>query len=72
MTVDSALKIAEAFDFNAPASEDDIFEFTEAMNFLITETKEPRYGVNGNYICRYYSGDEMSHIRCSVVANDYF
>lgn len=40
MTVDSALKIAEAFDFNAPASEDDIFEFTEAMNFLITEGRD--------------------------------
>lgn len=50
MTIDSALKIAKAFDFNAPASEDDIFEFTEAMNFLIAETKEPRYMMHlGSY-----------------------
>ena len=41
MTVKEARKIAESFDKNHNPSEDDIFMFTEAMNFLIEEEHDP-------------------------------
>jgi tetratricopeptide (TPR) repeat protein len=41
MTVKEARKIAESFDKNQNPSEDDIFMFTEAMNFLIEEEHDP-------------------------------
>lgn len=42
MTVEEARKIAEAFDENHNPSEEDVFMFTEAMNFLIEENHNPR------------------------------
>ena len=41
MTVKEARKIAESFDKNHNPSEDDVFMFTEAMNFLIEEEHDP-------------------------------
>ena len=41
MTVKEARKIAESFDKNHNPSEDDIFMFTEAMNFLIEDEHDP-------------------------------
>ena len=41
MTVKEARKIAESFDKNHNPSEDDVFLFTEAMNFLIEEEHDP-------------------------------
>jgi FOG: TPR repeat, SEL1 subfamily len=41
MTTKEARKIAESFDKNHNPSEDDIFMFTEAMNFLIEEEHDP-------------------------------
>ena len=41
MTVKEARKIAASFDKNQNPSEDDIFMFTEAMNFLIEEEHDP-------------------------------
>ncbi|MCR4653968.1 MAG: hypothetical protein K5744_09820 [Eubacterium sp.] len=42
MTVEEARKIVEAFDENHNPSEEDVFMFTEAMNFLIEENHNPR------------------------------
>lgn len=41
MTTKEARKIAESFDKNHNPSEDDVFMFTEAMNFLIEEEHDP-------------------------------
>ena len=41
MTVKEARKIAASFDKNQNPSEDDVFLFTEAMNFLIEEEHDP-------------------------------
>ena len=41
MTVKEARKIAASFDKNQNPSEDDVFMFTEAMNFLIEEEHDP-------------------------------
>ena len=41
MTVKEAKKIVQAFDENKKPSEDEVFMFTEAMNFLIEELKDP-------------------------------
>ena len=41
MTVKEARKIAESFDENHNPSEEDVFMFTEAMNFLIEEEHNP-------------------------------
>ena len=41
MTVKEARKIAASFDKNHNPSEDDVFMFTEAMNFLIEEEHDP-------------------------------
>lgn len=42
MTVKEAREIAGAFDENTNPSEEDVFLFTEAMNFLIEKEKNPR------------------------------
>ena len=42
MTTDEAREIAAAFDENTNPSEEEIFIFTEAMNFLIEEEHNPR------------------------------
>ncbi len=41
MTVKEAREIAEKFDENHNPSEEDVFMFTEAMNFLIEENHDP-------------------------------
>ena len=41
MTVKEAKRIVQAFDENKKPSEDEVFMFTEAMNFLIEELKDP-------------------------------
>ena len=41
MTVKEAKKTVQAFDENKKPSEDEVFMFTEAMNFLIEELKDP-------------------------------
>ena len=41
MTEKEARKIVEAFDENQNLSEEDVFMFTEAMNFLIEENHDP-------------------------------
>ena len=51
MTTKEARKIAESFDKNHNPSEDDIFVFTEAMNFLIEEEHDPG---DMMYLGRYY------------------
>lgn len=42
MTVKEARKIVESFDENQNITEEDVFMFTEAMNFLIEEEHNPR------------------------------
>ena len=42
MTEKEARKIAESFDENKNSSEEDVFMFTEAMNYLIEEKHDPR------------------------------
>ena len=42
MTVDEARRIASSFDENKTVTEDDVFMFTEAMNFLIEKHHDPR------------------------------
>lgn len=42
MTVGEAKKIVQEFDENRKPSEDDIFMFTEALNYLIEELHDPR------------------------------
>ena len=42
MTVNEARKIVEAFDENKNPSEEEVFLFTEAMDFLIEENHSPR------------------------------
>ena len=42
MTVKEARTIAESFDENHNPSEEDVFMFTEVMNFLIEEEHNPR------------------------------
>ena len=42
MTTDEAREIAAAFDENTNPSEEEVFMFTEAMNFLIEEEHNPR------------------------------
>lgn len=51
MTVKEAEKIAESFDENYNPSEEEVFMFTEAMNFLIEENHDPRDMV---YLGGYY------------------
>ncbi len=41
MTVKEAKIIVQAFDENKKPSEDEVFMFTEAMNFLVEELKDP-------------------------------
>ena len=41
MTVEEAKNIVQAFDQKKKPSEDEVFMFTEAMNFLIEELKDP-------------------------------
>ena len=41
MTIDEARKIASEFDENKNPSEEEVFLFTEAMNYLIEELHEP-------------------------------
>ena len=41
MTIDETRKISVAFDENTNPSEEEIFIFTEAMNFLIEEKHNP-------------------------------
>jgi hypothetical protein len=41
MTVKEAKKIVQNFDENRSLSEEDVFMFTEAMNFLIDELHNP-------------------------------
>lgn len=41
MTVEEARQIASGFDENRNPSEEDIFLFTEAMNYLIEELHDP-------------------------------
>ena len=41
MTVKEARKIVENFDENKNLTEEDVFMFTEAMNFLIEEEHNP-------------------------------
>lgn len=42
MTVKEARKIVESFDENKNLTEEDVFMFTEAMNFLIEEEHNPK------------------------------
>ncbi|MCR4791781.1 MAG: sel1 repeat family protein [Lachnospiraceae bacterium] len=42
MTVKEARKIVQSFDERKKVTEDDVFMFTEAMNFLIEEEHDPR------------------------------
>lgn len=43
MTVIEAKRIKDAFYTKSAPTEEDVFLFTEAMDYLIEETKEPRY-----------------------------
>lgn len=43
MTLNDALNIRERFDFGCRYSEDDFFMYTEAMQYLIEETKSDQY-----------------------------
>ena len=43
MTIQEALQIEEEFYMIQSPSEEDIFRYTEAMDFLIRETRQPRY-----------------------------
>lgn len=42
MTVEEAKRIAESFDENHNPSQEEVFMFTEAMNFLIEENHDPK------------------------------
>ena len=43
MTIQEAMKIEEEFYETQSPSEEEVFRFTEAMDFLIHETRQPRY-----------------------------
>lgn len=43
MTVQEAQAIAEAFEKKDGPTEEEVFFYTEALDYLITETKDPRY-----------------------------
>lgn len=50
MTINEAMKIYKKFSQMNNPSEEDVFRYTEAMEFLISETKNPEYMMNlGGY-----------------------